>query len=1686
MLLAFAISGQIYSQHIGGNVSAETLWTDHGAKGMQTSGTRYIFPTKYRPMSLNFAGMKSFLSLAPHENNVSIGASSLILTLPMPEGGFEHFRIVYSPIMEEPLAAMFPEIRTYAGQGIEDPTAYIRLDATPQGFHAMVMRTGKSAVFIDPYAMGDTELYIAYLRKDFVTNKQMTCDFVGNPAEIVEPSGGNNLRLFGDCIKRTYRLALSATGEYTTFHGGTLALAQAAQVTTMNRVNGVYEREFAVRLNLIANNNLIVYTNAGTDPFTNGNPGTMITQNQNNTTTVIGSANYDIGHVFGTNSGGLAGLGVVCSSTNKARGVTGSGAPVGDPFDIDYVAHEMGHQFGGNHTFNSNQGACSGNQNNATAMETGSGTTIMAYAGICGTHNVANNSDDYFHFVSMREIYAFLLAGGASCDGNPGLTNNQPVLTTLSNFTIPRSTPFVLTGVATDADNDPITYCWEQYDNATNTQPPVATNTGGPQFRSRAPVTSGSRYFPRLSDLAAGTVSIWEVLPSVTRNMRFGCYVRDNHPGGGCGDNDTMTVRVLSTAGPFVVTAPNTAVTWAATSSQNVTWNVANTTAAPISCANVNIYLSTDGGLTYPITLATNVPNTGTSTVTVPNNPTTTARVMVKAATNIFFDISDVNFTITAPSQDYNLLATTTTQSVCAPANAVYTINVQSIGGYTGAVTMSATGVPVGGTASFSPNPVTPGNNTTMTISGTGAIAPGTYTITVSGNATSGIHSTTVTLTVTSAAPTIIALTSPANGATGVSTSATMTWTAQTGATYNIDIATDAGFTNIVRTATGLGVASYVPGPPLNSNTLYYWRVRGSNGCGNGPFSTARSFTTNNVTCFSPISTTVPRTISASGTPIVTDSVFVGIGGTITDVNVTNLVGTHTWVSDLRVTLISPTGANVLLFSGLCTDTDDFNIKFDDAGPAYNTIACPMTAGTTYHPSGNLATFNGLVPTGWWKLRIEDLFNQDGGTLTAWTLNICSDNACTMTASVPNSSPVSCRNGNNGTATAAPGGGGGPYTYLWSNGATTASISGLVAGTYTCTVTDAWGCSATTTTTITQPAAVLAASTSPTATTCGLSNGAATASATGGTAGYTYLWSNGATTASITNVAAGTYTVTVTDTRNCTTTATAVIASSNGVTANATSNTPASCGQSNGAATVNASGGTGGFTYLWSNGATTQSISGVAAGSYTVTVTSGSPNCFSVATVTVISTGNVTATVTSVQQPSCGLSNGAGTASPAGGTSYTYLWSNGATTQTVSGLAPGTYTVTVTDVSTCTATATLVINPSNAVVATVPNFTATSCGLSNGVAAATASGGNGNFTYAWSNGATTQVVNGLGSGTFTVTVTDGVGCTGTTSVNIAASSAVTVSIPNFSATTCGQNNGAASAIASGGSGAFTYLWSDGQTTALASGLAGGSYTVTVTDQAGCTGTSTVSIASSTSPSVSIGGQQNVNCFGASTGAATANATSGTAPYTYLWSDGQTTGTASNLAAGSYTVTVTDAAGCTQTASLTITEPVSALAASSVVVDESNLGAQDGSIALTPTGGTAPYTYLWSNGQTGQVATALAGGSYSCTITDANGCTTVVNATVATLVAVDAGTALGMEIYPNPSQGIFFVAYHLDSPEDLTVTVYNKLGQKIWEQLLTQAAVGRVEVTLNNVASGVYSVELKAGNVLNTKKVVIGK
>jgi hypothetical protein len=413
----------------------------------------------------------------------------------------------------------------------------------------------------------------------------------------------------------------------------------------MNRVNGVYEKDMAITMTIIGNNDQLIYTNSGSDPFTNGNPGAMIGENQSLVNSTIGSANYDIGHVFGTNSGGLAGLGVVCSNSNKARGVTGSSAPSGDPFDIDYVAHEVGHQFGANHTFNN---SCSGNRNNATAMEPGSGSTIMAYAGICSP-NIQNNSDDHFHGISLEEIGDEITSNGHQCEVITPLANIAPSITsTNGGATVPGGTPFALTAVVDDPDGDPITYNWEQMDNGISTQPPVATSSNGPNFRSWESDDDPTRYFPRLQFVANNGPFTWERLSDVSRTMDFRVTVRDNAPGpGGCNDHADVSVTVDGNSGPFVVTYPSDlGIIWLGGTNKTVTWDVANTDAAPVNCSTVDIFLSVDNGLSYTTTLATGVPNNGSALVSVPNVSEMACRVMVMSSGGTFFDVSDKRFEI--------------------------------------------------------------------------------------------------------------------------------------------------------------------------------------------------------------------------------------------------------------------------------------------------------------------------------------------------------------------------------------------------------------------------------------------------------------------------------------------------------------------------------------------------------------------------------------------------------------------------------------------------------------------------------------------------------------------------------------------------------------------------------------------------------------------------------------------------------------------------------------------------------------------------------------------------------------------------------------------------------------------------------------------------------------------------------
>lgn len=626
-------------------------WKTIPENQIQTNGgTRYIFPDKYKTFQVDIAQLRNYLASAPSETSVFQGGSGIELYIPQPDGSTKPYEIWESSILHTDLMAEYPTIRTYAGRDRAKTGEFIRLDVTDFGFHALVLTRERNCVYIDPYSRGNTENYICYFKNDYPSppGKIFTCLTESNPLDTTVSEGVKDRT--GDCGNlRTYRLALACTGEYANFHGATGANktpALSAMTTTMNRVNSVFEIDCGIRMVLISNNSNIIYTDPATDPFDNTNASTLLSQNQTNTDAVIGTANYDIGHCFSTGTSGLATLACPCRAGYKAGACTGISEPIGDPFDIDYVAHEMGHQYGANHTQYNN---C--NRSSAAAREPGSASSIMGYAGIC-VPNVQMNSDAYFHGHSQAEIAAYVTGSGIgnSCDVPIANGNSSPSVAALSNYSIPISTAYVLTAVGSDPSGDPITYCWEQqnwYTNPAQTMPPVSTNTSGPMFRTFTPTASPSRYFPRFSDVLSNTNYAWEELSSIGRTLNFRVTVRDNHINGGCTAEQNNTVTTIAGTGPFVVTVPNTNVTYPGASVQTVTWNVANSNTGTVNCANVSISISVDGGASFQ-TLLASTPNDGSQAVTMPNVSTTQARIMVSAVGNIFYDISDVNFTLTA------------------------------------------------------------------------------------------------------------------------------------------------------------------------------------------------------------------------------------------------------------------------------------------------------------------------------------------------------------------------------------------------------------------------------------------------------------------------------------------------------------------------------------------------------------------------------------------------------------------------------------------------------------------------------------------------------------------------------------------------------------------------------------------------------------------------------------------------------------------------------------------------------------------------------------------------------------------------------------------------------------------------------------------------------------------------------
>jgi hypothetical protein len=695
----------------GNKKSTGDLWKKTTETNIEFQGRRGLFPEKYLTFKLNSDALRRFLREMPLEFTEESLNRSVVVEIPMPDGSFSRFRIEESNILAAHLKKDFLDWKTFNGYGVDDTTATARFDWTSKGFHGYIF-TSKGTVYIDPFQENDTANYLVYYKHEYGKSDGFSCR-IQPEIELFEPE---DLRLnyisFAPAFSngtniRTYRIAIATTGEWA--RGTTMSTdpqtvrtaALAALTTSVNRLDGIYRRELSVSLQLVnppitndATN--IIFDDPMTDPYNNTDSEAQLTINHNTITARVGTPNFDVGHLYGTGGGGVASSPSVCRNDSKGEGYSARAGFYGDPFTVDYAAHEVGHQFGGSHTYNNSDmgGACT-TRSAMNAYEVASGSTIMSYVGICNQRNLQQYVDTgipMFHIRSLTQMITNIqdTNDGGSC-GTAGPNNNSiPTVNAGNSFTIPRLTPFTLTATGNDADGGDVAnllYSWEQYDLSPSASGELGTPAGTfdvdtdgvlrPLFRAYSPVTSPSRTFPSLAFIlnpannnpagsnnppltytgthptnAPGAVcepmvtcAVGESLPSVNRTMNFRVSLRDQR--GGIVDAGT-TVTVAAAAGPFRVTTQDTAATWAGNSQQTVNWDVAGTDGNGINVANVKISLSTDGGQSFPITILASTPNDGAEQITVPNNATTQARIKVEAVGNIFFDINNVNFTITA------------------------------------------------------------------------------------------------------------------------------------------------------------------------------------------------------------------------------------------------------------------------------------------------------------------------------------------------------------------------------------------------------------------------------------------------------------------------------------------------------------------------------------------------------------------------------------------------------------------------------------------------------------------------------------------------------------------------------------------------------------------------------------------------------------------------------------------------------------------------------------------------------------------------------------------------------------------------------------------------------------------------------------------------------------------------------
>lgn len=955
-------------------------------------GDRRVTPKQAAYFATDAANLHELLFMAPQEAEVRSENSPIEVRIPRPDGSSSSFRIVRYYVSAPGDALRFPDIATWYGTNPDLPGQTVFLDWTPRGFHAAVSGGGMPSFYLDPVARDNQDQYQVYYRQELPTDKAgFTC---GTEPDALIETETLPLRSFGDCALRQYTIAISATPAYSNYHEATSpaqsALVHSAVVTTINRVNQVFTRDLSLRLQLAEGNDQLYFYGQNDNPFSSNDVSDLLNENTAIIDERLGAGTYALGHVFTQGEdNGLARLRSGCSEFWPGAGATSLIAPEGDIFDIDYVSHEIGHQVGANHTQNN---SC--NYSSRAGMEPGSGSSIMGYAGICPP-NVQSNSDGYFHGRSIQEITAFLEVGeGNGCATIINTSLTSPSLSGDSSFTVPFGTPLRLRASA--SGDGELTHNWEQYDAEQAVMPPNGNSNSGPLFRSFSPVSDTFRHVPSLLSVLSGFDPVWEEIPMVSRSLNFRMTTRNTSAAYGCAGEFDVALTVDGNNGPFAVTDPATGNQWSAGQIAQVRWDVAGTDASAFASPTVDILITYNNGQDFTL-LSANEPNDGYAEVIAPGELSGSARILVRSTDNVFYNVGRRGFSIVtndgAPGFALSALSPLGLSDCFTVRDTVsFRLMLDGNGGAEEIAALTLDGLPNGVTATFSPAFIRPGGSFSLLLSGLSELDQGSYNATISATSSEAAASINLNLDKLAEEPGP----GPAIEVPGGeidNTRPTLLARSNGMETYEFQLADDPQFSNLlystIRPDTFYTLPDYLE--PL---TQYYWRVRSrqvNGGCAISQWSAADFFSGS---CYRFAAEGGPATIGSGPPPQLTEMpVSLPIGGEVLDLDVHNLSIDHSYIGDLRIELVSPSGTVAELVNRVCGSNNNLQLSFDEQSPAA-TLPCPPVAPSMFLPteSQSLSAFNGEPVNGKWALRTTDLANQDGGSLNGFALVVCLDN----------------------------------------------------------------------------------------------------------------------------------------------------------------------------------------------------------------------------------------------------------------------------------------------------------------------------------------------------------------------------------------------------------------------------------------------------------------------------------------------------------------------------------------------------------------------------------------------------------------------------------------------------------------------------------------------------------------------